>query len=55
MYRDIMPHCQAKRKIYPEEKGGKIVRNVANYLTNKRRRRVQEDDNLQFDRDFVLS
>jgi hypothetical protein len=28
-------HCQAKRKTYPEEEGGKIVQNVANYVPNK--------------------
>lgn len=31
----LCPHCQAKRKTYPGERGGKIVRNVANYLLNK--------------------
>jgi hypothetical protein len=31
----LCPHCQAKLKTYPKERGVKIVRNVANYLTNK--------------------
>lgn len=31
----LCPHCQVKWKIYPEERGGKIVRSVPNYLPNK--------------------
>jgi hypothetical protein len=48
------PYYQAKRKIYLVERGGKISeRWLIIYQT--RRRRKQEDDNLQFDRGFVLS